>query len=156
MDFQCSKFDIVKFLALLKHPLCLNGNRTIHLNCLRQLEVKFLRGNFLSQDIHGLQRVISSQENEVDKECEFSDWYAWVNEVIEAKIFLNKKRNSNQLKNHLESFEHLLGLLGVSRTKEKAMEKLGKRYGKLLFQILKQMVPRSVSYLMTSEQISII
>ena len=49
------------------------------------------------------------------------------NEVIEAKIFLSKKPNSNQLKNHLESFEHLLGLfLGISRTKEKATEYLGK------------------------------
>ena len=133
LDFQCSKFDIVKFLALLKHPLCLNGNRTIHLNCLRQIEVKFLRGNFFELDIHVLQRVISSQENEVGKECEFSDWYAWVNEVIEAKIFLNKKRNSNQLKNHLESFEHLLGLfLGVSRTKEKSNGKAGEKIWKTL------------------------
>ena len=86
LDFQCLKFDIHNFIALLKHPLCLENKRSNHLNFLRKFEVKNLRGSTSEVGIFELKRGIAKEKKQNTLNKEYSIWLNWVHGLLQDKI----------------------------------------------------------------------
>ena len=111
LDFQCSKFDLVNFLSILKHPLCLPTKRKEHLNFLRQLEIKYLRGKFFEIDINEIKKIISNQKKRAALDADYIDWLNCLEQIIDTKIRIVGIKKNMDLRDHLEIFDKLIGLV---------------------------------------------
>ena len=119
LDFQCSKFDLANFLSILKHPFCFAVKRKEHLNYLRQLEIKYLRGKFFEIDINEMRKILSDQKNKFSSDIGYIEWLCWLEQIIDIKSGMASLAKNQELSHHLEEFKSLIGaLVGLVRDRE--------------------------------------
>ncbi len=112
LDFQCFKFDLVNFLSILKHPLCLIEKRSKHLGYLRDLEIRRFRGKIFEITYKELRKILSNEQRKEGLELEYIAWLDWLTEIIDTKSTINETLENTGLNKHVEKFESLIILLG--------------------------------------------
>ncbi len=117
LDFQCLRFDIHNFIALLKHPLCLKSNRLRHLSFFRNFEVRYLRGNTFEVDIFDLKRSFIKEKYKQTSKQEYTNWLTWIIDLLDYKLGIKDKKENYDLNFFIKGFESLVVKLnGLSQT----------------------------------------